>query len=242
MNMIKNNNKHSIEMLMKTFNNLYLEVAKKFGATIQEYQASSEYINLIQNDVDYFYILYKIKNIIKYINNNKHINNKPCVLIINLINHINQPDQMSYESFVYFNIYLSSLNNFEYGNRLIKYTYTINENQNSNFSTDFLNNLTEDTPTIILSSIRKPTQIKLTVIQVNLDLFEMQYLEQTDIKVLTKELINFQKELKNNNSFTLIKYEHIVDKIETNLKFIDKIYKKYIFKRDLKKYLKRSKK
>lgn len=234
-----NNNKPTMEMLLKTFTNPYLEIAKKFGATIEEYEPATQYIQMIQNDVDYFYVLQKIKNIIQYIDDQREFNYKSLFLFIDIIHNINKPDAMNYKNIMYFN----DSYNFELYNRLIKYTK--NEIENKDISVtieqDFKTNFDViDNITTILC-ITEPTQIKLTIYEneLGVNLFEMQDIDQSKSERNSMtQIINLKEDLKSDHLFTLLHFKDLINEIEPDSEFFDAMYKKYQFKKDLKKYLK----
>jgi hypothetical protein len=236
--MIKNN-KPTMEMLLKKFTNPYLEIAKKYGAIIEEYEPATQYIQIIQNDVDYFYVLNKIKNIIEYINQQREFKDNNLILLIDIIHNINETDKMTYKSLLYY----VDLYNFELYNRLIR--YIIDENENGdlavtiNQSITCIENYVEDITNILC--ITEPTQIKLTIYEnelgVNLD--QMQNMEEIEsIKNSILQLVNLKDKLESDHLFTLLPFKDLINEVEPDSEFFDKMYKKYQFKRDLKKYLK----
>lgn len=233
-----NNNKPTMEMLLKTYTNPYLEVAKKFGATIEEYEPATQYIQMIQNDIDYFYVLNKIKNIISYIDNQQINYSKHLLLFIDIIHNINKPDAMNYKSIMYFNNHYD----FELHNRLIK--YTIDEDEDGvNYLTikqDFskLDNIIEYITTILC--ITEPTQIKLTIYENELgcDLSDIYYKSQAESeKDCIFQLVNLKDKLESDHLFTLLFFKDLINEIEPEMKGFDKINKKYQFKKNLKLFL-----
>jgi len=159
---MKQLNKPSIDSLLKQSTNIELITAKKMGATIEEYSPAPIYKNIIKNDIDLFYVLYKLgQNKVNIQNSVSGVSNY-CYLI-ETIHNLENSDAMNYQN------YLLIFNSWDYLYDFKLYRFYVDDTKDKEYYShneckniiEFINEISS------LLCITNTTQINISLFEYN---------------------------------------------------------------------------